>query len=429
MSLHRRMLIGLVGGAALGTAAHALIAHPEVAAPLDLAPVIDWLLVWVARPMGQIFLKLLFMLVLPIILSALALGVAGLGDARDLGRIGLKTLAYTVVVSSIAVVIGLTLVNLLQPGGGITPELREKLMAGAAGRDFGFAATPGMSSPVDMIIPSNVVKAMADGAYLAVMFFGLMLGIGLALVRTEATRHFEQTLQGLYDVSMRLVQLVLHLAPFGVAALIFSFTVDLGWDILRQLLFYVGVVVLGLAIHQFVVYSLSVKLLGGMSPLRFFRDVREAMITAFSTASSNATLPTALRVADESLRLPKNVARFVLTIGSTANQNGTALFEGVTVLFLAQVYGVELSLASQAIVIGICILAGIGTAGVPSGSLPVIAMILARVGVPVEGLGLIIGVDRFLDMCRTTINVTGDLAAAVVVSRSEREAAGGAEPR
>ena len=410
MSLHRRMLIGLVGGAALGTAAHALLpGHPGV----------EWAQEWIAQPVGQIFLRLLFMLVLPIILSALALGVAGLGDARDLGRVGLKTLAYTVVVSSIAVLLGLTLVNLLQPGGALSPELRAKLMEGAAGRDLGFSGTPSMTSPVDLIVPSNVAKAMAEGSYLAVMFFGLMLGIGLALVRTEAARHFEQTLQGLYDVSMRLVSIVLGLAPFGVAALMFSFTVDLGWEIVQQLLYYVGVVVLGLAIHQFVVYSLSVKLLGGMSPRYFFSAVREAMITAFSTSSSNATLPTALRVADEGLKLPKHVARFVLTIGSTANQNGTALFEGVTVLFLAQVYGVHLTLASQAIVIGVCILAGIGTAGVPSGSLPVIAMILARVGVPVEGLGLIIGVDRFLDMCRTTINVTGDLAAAVVVSRGE----------
>jgi len=419
MSLHRRMLVGLIGGALLGALAHALIARPEGAPPADLAPAVDWLLTWVAKPVGQIFLRLLFMLVLPIILAALALGVSGLGDARDLGRIGLKTLAYTVVVSAIAVFIGLTLVNVLQPGGGMAPELRAKLVAGAAGRDLGLATAAGFTSPIDMIIPSNVAKAMAEGSYLAVMFFGLMLGVGLALVRTEAARHFEQSLQGLYDVSMRLVQLVLHLAPFGVAALMFSFTVELGWEILQQLLYYVAVVVLGLAIHQFVVYSLSVKLLGGMSPLRFFRDVRDAMITAFSTASSNATLPTALRVADESLRLPQNVARFVLTIGSTANQNGTALFEGVTVLFLAQVYGVHLTLPAQALVVGICILAGIGTAGVPSGSLPVIAMILARVGVPIEGLGLIIGVDRFLDMCRTTINVTGDLAAAVVVSRSE----------
>jgi Na+/H+-dicarboxylate symporter len=412
LTLHRRMLVGLLLGTALGAAAHVLWpGHPTI----------DAIVTYVAQPVGQIFLRLLFMLVLPIVLAALALGVAGLGDARHLGRVGLKTLAYTVVVSSISVLIGLTLVNLLQPGGGISPELRERLLASAASRETGITAAPGFASPVDLIIPSNVVKAMADGAYLSVMFFGLMLGVGLALVRTEAARHFERSLQGLYDVTMRLVQLVLNLAPYGVAALMFSFTVDLGLEILVQLLRYVGVVVLGLAIHQFVVYSASVKLLAGMSPLHFFRSVREAMITAFSTASSNATLPTALRVADENLHLPKGVARFVLTIGSTANQNGTALFEGVTVLFLAQVYGVELSLASQALVIAICILAGIGTAGVPAGSLPVIAMILKNVGVPVEGLGLILGVDRFLDMCRTTINVTGDLAAAVVVSRGEKD--------
>jgi DAACS family dicarboxylate/amino acid:cation (Na+ or H+) symporter len=159
--------------------------------------------------------------------------------------------------------------------------------------------------------------------------------------------------------------------------------------------------------------------LGGMSPRRFFRDIQEAMITAFSTASSNATLPTALRVAEENLELPPSVSRFVLTIGSTANQNGTALFEGVTVLFLAQFYGVSLTLGQQALVMFICILGGIGTAGVPAGSIPVVAMILGQVGVPIEGIGVILGVDRFLDMCRTTLNVTGDLAAAVVVSRGE----------
>jgi DAACS family dicarboxylate/amino acid:cation (Na+ or H+) symporter len=173
-------------------------------------------------------------------------------------------------------------------------------------------------------------------------------------------------------------------------------------------------------IHQFVVYSLSVKLLGGMSPMKFFRGIEEAMLTAFSTASSNATLPTTLRVAEENLKLPPSVSRFVLTIGSTANQNGTALFEGVTVLFLAQIYGVPLSITQQVMVVLVCILGGIGTAGVPAGSLPVVAMILGMVHVPVEGLGLILGVDRFLDMCRTTLNVTGDLAAAVVVSRGEK---------
>ena len=218
---------------------------------------------------------------------------------------------------------------------------------------------------------------------------------------------------------MRLIDLVLGFAPIGVFALLFNLTAQLGYEILGQLASYVGTVLLALLIHQFIVYSLAVKLLGGMSPVRFFKGIQEAMVTAFSTSSSNATLPTALRVAEEELRLPPSVSRFVLTIGATMNQNGTALFEGITVLFLAQFYGIQLSLTQQLTVVIICILGGIGTAGVPSGSIPVIAMILGLVGVPAEGIGLILGVDRFLDMCRTVLNVSGDLAAAVVISRGE----------
>jgi DAACS family dicarboxylate/amino acid:cation (Na+ or H+) symporter len=192
--------------------------------------------------------------------------------------------------------------------------------------------------------------------------------------------------------------------------------------VLARLGVYVAVVVGALAIQQFGVYSVAVAWFGGMRPLTFFRGTRAAMLTAFSTASSNATLPTALLVADRELGLPPHISRFVLTLGSTANQNGTALFEGVTVLFLAQVFGVELSLSQQVTVVFICILGGIGTAGVPAGSIPVIIMILGLIGVPAEGIGIVLGVDRFLDMCRTTINVTGDLAAAVVVAHQERPA-------
>jgi DAACS family dicarboxylate/amino acid:cation (Na+ or H+) symporter len=188
---------------------------------------------------------------------------------------------------------------------------------------------------------------------------------------------------------------------------------------LRELGAYVAVVLAGLLIHQFVVYSLSVRFLGGMSPRYFFDRIRLAMVTAFSTASSNATLPTSIAVAENELKLPPHIARFVLTIGSTANQNGTALFEGVTVLFLAQFYGVPLDFGQKLLVIMVCILGGIGTAGVPAGSIPVVILILGLVGVPAEGIGMILGVDRLLDMCRTTLNVTGDLAAAVVVARSE----------
>jgi DAACS family dicarboxylate/amino acid:cation (Na+ or H+) symporter len=221
---------------------------------------------------------------------------------------------------------------------------------------------------------------------------------------------------------MRLIGVVIGFAPVGVAALLFVLTARLGVTVLRELGAYVAVVLLGLLIHQFGIYSLSVSVLGGMSPVRFFRDIRLAMLTAFSTASSNATLPTSIQVAEQNLKLPPHIARFVLTIGSTANQNGTALFEGVTVLFLAQFYGVALDLGQQLLVVLVCILGGIGTAGVPAGSIPVVVLILGLVGVPAEGIGMILGVDRFLDMCRTTLNVTGDLAAAVVVARGERGA-------
>ncbi|HZR83365.1 MAG TPA: dicarboxylate/amino acid:cation symporter [Candidatus Binatia bacterium] len=410
--LSLRMLTGLAVGTIAGVTAHAVAGE---------SPALEAFVADVTAPLGQIFLRLLFMLVLPLVVSSLALGVAGLGDVRQLGRIGLKTLAYTVVVSTIAVLIGVGLVNALRPGAGLAPELRERLLARTSSAALAGVAAE-QSAGIDFVVklvPSNVFRALADGDVLAVMVFALVLGIGLTLTPTPAARSFERALEGLYDVVMRLLGLVIRLAPAGVACLLFTTTARLGYEILWQLGAYVAVVLLALSIQQFVVYSISVGWLGGMSPLKFFRGIRAAMLTAFSTASSNATLPTALLVAEEELGLPSHVSRFVLTIGSTANQNGTALFEGVTVLFLAQFYGVELSFAQQVAVAFICILGGIGTAGVPAGSIPVVAMILGTVGVPPEGIGMILGVDRLLDMCRTTLNVTGDLAAAVVVARGE----------
>ncbi|MBU6281766.1 dicarboxylate/amino acid:cation symporter, partial [bacterium] len=333
------MLAGLAVGLAAGTLAHAVAGG---------TPALESFVSLVTEPAGKIFLRLLFMLVLPLVVSSLALGVAGLGDLRSLGRIGLKTLVYTVFVSTIAVGVGVGLVNWLRPGDGLPEDLRVRLLAQAAKAS---PATPGARAEgVDFLVqlvPSNVVRAMADGDVLAVMVFSLLLGIGLSLTRTEAARRFEKGLEGLYDVVMRLLGLVLRLAPYGVACLVFTTVARLGWGVLAQLAGFVVVVLLGLAIQQFVVYSAAVRWLGGMSPRRFFRDVRPAMLTAFSTSSSNATLPTSLLVAEERLGLPPQVSRFVLTIGSTANQNGTALFEGVTVLFLAQFYGVPLSLSQQ----------------------------------------------------------------------------------
>jgi DAACS family dicarboxylate/amino acid:cation (Na+ or H+) symporter len=405
------MLLGLVLGAALGTAANFAASGSAW---------LDGVIEWVTAPLGAIFLRLLMMLVIPLLVPALALGVAQLGDLRHLGRVGVRFLAYTVAVSGIAVLLGVGLVELVGPGRGLDPALAEKLRetATTAPAQAPLAARSGMDFFVNLV-PNNPVAALASNDMLAVMVFSLLLGVGLAAVRTEPARKLEEALQGLFDVVMWLLGAVIRLAPIGVFCLVFTTTARLGWEVLQQLSAYVAVVVGALGIHMFGTYSLSVWWLGGMHPRTFFRGVRTAMLTAFSTASSNATLPTALLVADRELRLPQHVARFVLTIGSTANQNGTALFEGVTVLFLAQLYGVDLGIGQQIAVVGICILGGIGTAGVPAGSIPVVAMILGMVGVPPEAIGLILGVDRFLDMCRTTVNVTGDLAAAVVVSRGE----------
>ena len=415
LPLHWKMLIGFLAGLALG-----LVAHHGGGADVGW---VQWLTTYVTQPAGTLFLRLIFMLVIPLLFSALIIGVAEMGDVRSLGRVGWKTLGYTIVASGVAVALGLVLVNWLQPGAGVDPAAAQAMLAQGADRAKDIVGTTA-SQPkgLDMllaIVPDNVVKAAAENTILAVMFFALMLGIGLVLTRTPATETLLRGIQGLFDVSMTLIGLVIRLAPYAVFCFMFNLAALFGWDLLRSLGAYVGVVVLALALHMVVVYSLMLKFLGGWSPLRFFKGSQEAMVMAFSTASSNATLPVSLRVAEEKLHLPKKVSRFVLTVGATANQNGTALFEGVTVLFLAQFFGVDLSLTQQVTVMFVCILGGIGTAGVPAGSLPVVALICGMVGVPPEGIGLILGVDRFLDMCRTTLNVTGDLMLAAVVSKGE----------
>lgn len=405
---HKRLLLGFVLGATLGVLASLLLG--PASQPLELV------VRYVSEPIGKLFIRALLMLVIPIIFSALVVGVAEL-DLGQLGRLGLRTLSYTVVISTIAVLIGLGLTNLFQPGAGFSAELRDQ-----AKSSISAAAAPATGSALDLIVaivPNNPIQAAANGDMIGFIFFSALFGVALALTKTEAALKLKQAIQGLFDVSMKLIELVLKLAPLGVGMLLFTLTARMGVSVLAQLGAYVGVVLLGLGLHLFGVYALSVKFFGGRDPRQFFRDIRVALLTAFSTASSNATLPTALRVADENLKLPQHVSRFVLTAGATMNQNGTALFEGVTVLFLAQVYGVELALGQQFFVMAICILAGIGTAGVPAGSLPVIAMILGTLGVPPEGIGLIVGVDRLLDMCRTTVNVAGDLAAAVFVAKNE----------
>jgi Na+/H+-dicarboxylate symporter len=413
-SFQMQMLIGFLVGLTAGMIVNVTAAD---------AAWVDAFTTYVTQPIGQIFLRLLFMLVLPLLFSALVIGIAELGDISALKRVGVRTLIFTIAISSIAVVLALLVVNIFRPGDGVDPALAQSLLENARANAQSIVAAnaekPSGLESVIAIVPSNVITAAAANDILAIMFFALFFGIGLMLVRTPAASQLQQVIEGLFQVSMKLIGIVIRIAPIAVACFMFNLAALFGWELLIRLGAYVAVVLLALSIHMFIVYSIALKAFGGMSPVYFFRQAQEAMVMAFSTASSNATLPTAIRVAETKLNLPPKVSRFVLTIGSTANQNGTAIFEGVTVLFLAQFFGVDLSLSQQVVVLVICILGGIGTAGVPAGSLPVVALILGMVGVPPEGIGLVLGVDRFLDMCRTTLNVTGDLTAAVVVSRGE----------
>jgi DAACS family dicarboxylate/amino acid:cation (Na+ or H+) symporter len=407
----RRIMLGLTVGVVLGAIANAIAGG---------APWLVWATDHVIEPFGRVFLRLIFMVVLPLVFSALTLGVAGLGDVRTLGRIGAKTFAYTLLATGLSVALGLALVNLVRPGDGLAPETRAALAAASTRT----VLPARVDAPVGLdaliaIVPDNPLRAAVQGDMLAVMFFSLVVGLGVALAPKESTAPLVAVLESLYAVVMRIIDLAMALAPFGVAALLFTLTARFGVGVLRQLGAYVAVVLTGLAIHQFLTYSLIVRWLAGVSPWTFFARMRGVMITAFSTSSSNVTLPVALRTTEHDLGVPREIANFVLTLGSTANQNGTALFEGVTVLFLAQFYGVELGLGAQLVVVLMAMLAGVGTAGVPGGSLPLIVPVLVTVGIPPEGIGIIFGVDRLLDMSRTVLNVTGDVVAALVVAHSE----------
>ena len=421
MPLHTRILLGLVIGAATGLAANALFGASS--------PGVAWTVRNIAQPIGGLFLRLLLMIVVPLVFAALVVGVAGIGDVRKLGRVGLKAFGYTLVVSAISVAIGLTLANTIRPGERVSAAtaaaLEERFGEDAATRVAATDTAPVRKAPlttaVETLIPSNPIAAVAGDTpnLLHLMFFALALGLACTLVKPGVADPFLRVMQAIFEISVKLIEIIMKLAPYAVAALLFASTAGFGLDLLGTLAWFVVTVLLGLAIQMFGVYSLSVSLLSRISPLEFFRRIKTVMITAFSTSSSNATLPTALRVSEKNLGVPPEINSFVLTVGATANQNGTALYEGVTVLFLAQIAGVDLSLGEQVMVAYLAILGGIGTAGIPSGSIPFIILVLAQIGVNPGLIAIILGVDRILDMCRTTLNVTGDITAATYVARSE----------
>jgi len=415
LPLHRQIIIGMLVGALAGLAANWIWGPTEQ---------IQEFVKSVTYPAGQIFLRLIFMVVIPLIFCALVLGVAELGDLRRLGRIGLKTLGFTILLSAMSVVVGVAMVNLVKPGAGFA-EADKTTMLQMLGKSAAEVQKPPQRQGVQILldlIPENPLRAMVDafkGEMLAVMVFSLLIGIAVTLCERETVEPLLAVLRSAYEVVMKVISLAMYLAPYGVAALLFSLTARFGLDILQKLGWYVATVIAGLAIHQFLIYSLVLKYAVRYSPRLFFARIREVMLTAFSTSSSNATLPVSIRVSEKELGVPREIGGFVLTVGSTANQNGTALYEGITVLFLAQFFGIELGLGQQVTVVAMSILAGVGTAGVPGGSLPMVGALLVSIGVPWEGIGIIMGVDRLLDMCRTVLNVTGDIVAAAWVARSE----------
>ncbi len=414
LPLHTKIFLGLIVGASSGIGVNVFLGRrPEVEIFVQM----------VTEPLGQIFLRMLIMVVIPLVFASLALGVAGLGDLRKLGRVGAKTLLYFLCVTTLSVLIGLILVNLIRPGEGLPEEMKAQLLETYRGQtaqtlEQAGQARFGIQTLVN-IVPRNPIAAAVQGDMLGIIFFALMFGIALTFLPASRAQPVVAVLSGIGEAMVVLIDLAMKLAPLGVAALVFSVTARFGFDLLLKLGLYVVTVILGLAIQQFGVYSVLVKLLARLNPWHFFRAIRTVMITAFSTSSSSATLPTTMRVSEENLGIPREIAGFVLPLGATMNMNGTALFEGVTVLFLAQVFGVELSLTAQAIVVVMSVLTAIGAAGVPGGSLPLLILVLQMVGVPGEGIAIILGVDRLLDMCRTTLNVTGDVTAAAFVARSE----------
>jgi Na+/H+-dicarboxylate symporter len=417
-----KILLGLVIGAVLGLGLNLMFAGPGEPSPAYQN--VLWVADRIANPIGQVFLRILFMVVVPLVFCSITLGVASLGNLDKLGRIGFRTISWFILTTGLAVALGLLMVNLIQPGKGIDPAQATKIRTQfqKAASEKMAQAEQGTGFSVDTfvnIIPRNVVRAAADDREtLGVIFFAILFGIAATMLPTERIKTFIDVLQTVYDLCVVILGFAMKLAPLGVAGLIFAVTAKLGFDVLVALLWYVLTALAGLMVHQFLVLGLLCWFLVRYSPLQFFVRARTAMITAFSTSSSNATLPTSIRTAVD-MGVPPHIAGFVLPLGATMNMNGTALFEGVSVLFLAQVAGVELSLGSQVVVVILAVLTAVGAAGVPGGSLPLLALVLVQVGVPPDMLGLILGVDRIIDMTRTVPNVTSDLLCSLYVARRE----------
>ncbi|UCC23212.1 MAG: dicarboxylate/amino acid:cation symporter [Planctomycetota bacterium] len=377
------------------------------------------------KPIGSAFIRLISMVVVPLVFASLLVGTASLNDIRKLGRIGVKTVAYYLCTTAIAITIGLLLANAFRPGAGLSEQAQKRLIqnsSGAVGVQVETALEkPTLTDILLNIIPTNPVKAFVEGKMLQIIFFALLTGICLSLISSERSRPVINFFEGVNEVVIQMVHIIMKIAPYGVFALISAVITDFGLDILFILLKYSTVVIVGLVLHAVVIYSLAIKLLGKQKIATFFRGIRPAQLIAFSTGSSSATLPVTMECTEKNLGVPREICSFALPLGATVNMNGTALYQGVSAVFIAQVYGMGLTMGQQLAIVLTATLASIGTAGTPAAGVMTLAIVLRSIGVPLEGIAIILGVERILDMCRTVVNITGDASCAVIVASTERE--------
>jgi Na+/H+-dicarboxylate symporter len=400
-SLTRRILIGLASGLLMGAALHLLGRGNTL-----FEVCVEGLL----HVGGQIFLSSLKLLVVPLVLVSLACGTAALEDVSRLGRIGGKTLGLYLMTTAIAISLAIHAALLIAPGAGAGLDV--------ATAEYATRQAPGFAQTLIDIFPSNPFRAMAEGNMLQVIVFAILLGVAMTL-SGEAGRDLLRVFESANAVIMKLVFVLMEIAPYGIFCLIAKVIAEQGLDQFRNMLWYFGTVLLVLLLHAAFTYPVLLILLGRVSPVRFFEKLRDPMSVAFGTASSGATLPVTLRTVETRLGVDESVASFTVPLGATINMDGTAIMQGVATVFIAQVYGVEIPPSGYLTIVLTATLASIGTAGVPGVGTVMLAMVLQQMSLPVEGIGLILGVDRLLDMARTAVNITGDAAVSVVVAQSE----------
>lgn len=412
------ILFGMVLGAAAGAGLAALPEGSGLRAfSLELASTV-----------GEIFVRLITLVMVPLVIASLVVGISTLGDPKKLGRIGLRAFLFFFCSTAVAVSLGLGAANVIRPGERLAPERAaelQQLYASEAEAKKNTAADVKRSWSIfellKSVVAKNPIDAAAKGEMLPVITFAMLLGIAAVLLPEEKNRAFLAFMASLNEVMLKMVEVVMWTAPVGVAALMTKVILASGLGILATLAFYGLTVVLGLAIHGLAVYPLAVRLFTPVRAFDFLRALREVHLTAFSTSSSAATLAVNLKACEERLSVPPRIAGFVLPLGATLNMDGTALYQGVAAVFIAQVYGIDLDLPAQLSMVLTATLASIGAAPVPGAGMVMLAVIMAPLGIPLEGLALIFGIDRLLDMCRTVVNVTGDAACTVIVAAREGE--------